>query len=60
MREEVAEFIYQRDKPAGVDNEATRKLYKPDTEEIFLTDGASVGVAHLLSALINSPKAGVC
>jgi len=47
VREEVAAFIKERD---GFD---------ADPENIFLTDGASPAVAHLLYTLIAHPKVGI-
>ena len=47
MRDEVVRFIKARDG------------YDSDPESIFLTDGASPAVAHLLFALIAKPNVGV-
>ena len=44
VREEVAAFIAERDG------------YDADPEDIFLTDGASAGVRHVLQALIRGPE----
>lgn len=49
VRQEVAEFIQERD--------GLREL--PNTEHIFLTDGASSGVKMLLSAMITNEKDAV-
>jgi glutamate--glyoxylate aminotransferase len=47
VRQEVADFILERDG------------YPSDPENIFLTDGASKGVAQVLNALIRDEKDGV-
>jgi len=47
VRKEVAEFILERDG------------YPTDPENIFLTDGASKGVAQVLNALIRDEKDGI-
>ena len=47
VRDEVVRFIKARDG------------YDSDPENIFLTDGASPAVAHMLFALISKPNVGV-
>jgi len=48
IREEVAEFIEERD--GGIN-------CNPD--DLFLTNGASTGIGHILTACISSPTSGV-
>ena len=57
MRDEVCEFIYARDRSA--DDAANAAKFKPNPEHIFLTDGASVGVAHMIAALTSHSHTGV-
>ena len=48
IRREVCQFIEGRDG------------YKADPETIFLTDGATPAVEHILYTLISSSSVGVC
>ena len=47
IRDEVCRFLEERDG------------FTADRESIFLTDGASPAVAHILYSLISHPKVGV-
>eukprot|EP00397_Hematodinium_sp_SG-2012_P010289 GEMP01010399.1.p1 GENE.GEMP01010399.1~~GEMP01010399.1.p1 ORF type:complete len:524 (+),score=115.26 GEMP01010399.1:565-2136(+) len=51
MRRQVAKYIEQRDGP-----KVTEKV---DVEDIFITDGASMGVKTVLELLISSPNDGI-
>jgi len=53
IREAIARFIDERDRPAAVD------FVPADPDRIFLTNGASEGAKYILELLISDPADGI-